>query len=216
MLNRLTMRWKLGSPVTLMIIVAGMIGGVLWITFDTSGEADTQTDAATASLRSLSALGVDNSPVATVNGVPITKTTLEIHVATADLLGLGAASRSELLQDLVDSELLRQAATAAGVSVSPDEIDAAIRAGLIEPLRNNDLPPDIRGLLEQSLKAQGVTLDSAMADPRLRAAYEGLVLRGRYLEKLGKTRTEILPDLRARASVALVDSGGTKASPGAP
>lgn len=207
MLNTKTTLYRLCQAVAGAIGIVAVAGGLLWAGSATLGRADTKTENATAALNNLSSGGVDNSPIATVNGVPLTRTTLEIHVATADLLGLGAATRDELIQDLVDSEILRQAASAAGIEVAEEEVDAAIRAGLIEPLQDKSLPPDVRDLLEAALKAQGLTVDSAVKDVRLRSAYEGLILRGRYLLAIGKSRTEVMPDLRANSTVILFEQG---------
>jgi parvulin-like peptidyl-prolyl isomerase len=187
--------------VIFLVAIGAVVFSVAWAS---RGAAASRTEAAAESLRKMGEQGVDQSPVATVNGVAIPRTTLEVHVATADLLGLGTATRRELLQDLVDSELLRQAAVEAGIQVSDDEVDAAIRAGLVDPLRGQ-LPLDLRQLLEAGLKAQGVTAESALDDARVRSAYAGLVLRGRYLQKLGKSASEVLPELRSRASIVIID-----------
>lgn len=193
-----------GKPAFVLFVVLA-VGGVLWVSLAPGGAADTRTGAATESLSAIGEHGVDDRPIATVNGVTISRTTLEVHVATAELMGLGTATRSELLQDLVDAELLRQAALEAGIDVSDDEVDAAIRAGLVGPLNSSQLPPDVRQLLEAGLRAQGVTVGSAIEDPRVRSAFAGLVLRGRYLQKLGKSRSQVLPDLRSSAAIIIHD-----------
>lgn len=172
-----------------------------------TGAAEGETDAAAQALSVLSKDGPDQSPVATVNGVPISSTTLQVHVATAGLMGAESKSKRELLDDLIDSELLAQAAVKAGVQVSDDEVDGAIRAGILDPLNAKTTPDDIRRVIVETLKAQGVTPETALENAGVRKAYAEVVLRGRYLQQTGSTRDEVLPELRKAADIRVFLDG---------
>jgi|GEM_PF-6847119 len=177
----------------------------------TRGTAGSQTDAAAHALRELAASGRGSAPVATVNGVPISEITLEIHVVTAELFGVQHKTRQELLLELIDSELLAQAAVRSGISVSEEEVDGAIRSGILDPLASDAVPDDVRAVLVETLRAQGVTPDSALRDPAVRKAYAGLVLRGRYLQSTAQSREEVLLQLREEAAIdILIDQNETK------
>ncbi len=77
---------------------------------------------------------VDGTPVATVNGVPITKSTFDtqlamalttyknqgVDVTNADKL---AEIKKQVLTDFINNELLAQGAIQAKVSVTPDEVE---------------------------------------------------------------------------------------------
>ena len=149
----------------------------------------------------------DDTVVATVNGEPINRGALEVHVATADLLGLGGKSREELLNDLIDDALLTQAAIESGVRVEDWEVDAAIRGGILDPLNSPETPPDIVELVNSVLDARGASAATALDHDRIRAAYRGLVIRGRYLQELRKSREDVLPGLRQQARVVILDQG---------
>lgn len=66
------------------------------------------------------------------------------------------------------------------------------------------MPLDLRRVLEGGLRAQGITVDSALKDSRVRTAYGGLVLRGRYLQSLGKSRSEVIVGLRADSTIVVI------------
>jgi hypothetical protein len=136
-----------------------------------------------------------------VNGRPIFRRTLDIHLAEADLLGLGSQLPEDALQDLIDSELLTQAAQRAGIVVTDEEVSAAIKAGLVEPLSDPATPDDVVDLLTANLQAQGVPVGSVLSDARVRDAYHGLIARGRYLAAVGKSRAEVLKELREASTI---------------
>ncbi|WP_322795111.1 hypothetical protein [Tepidiforma sp.] len=194
------------------MMILGLLAGIAWPGAASPGGAETATREAADRLRELRDGGTpdQDAVVATVNGEPITGGALEVHVATADLIGVGTKSRGELLNDLIDDTLLAQAAVAAGVRVEEWEVDAAIRSGILDPLNSPETPPDIVELVNAALEARGASAATALNDQRVRAAYRGLVLRGRYLQELQKSREEVLADLRRQASIVLLASPGER------
>lgn len=172
-----------------------------------SGAAEGETDAAAQALSALSKDGPDQVPVATVNGVPISSTTLQVHVATASLVGVESKSKRELLDDLIDAKLLTQAAVKAGVQVTDDEVDGAIRAGILDPLNAKTTPDDIRRVIVEALRAQGVTPETALENAGVRTAYAGMVLRGRYLRQARSSEDDMLPALRKEADIRVFLDG---------
>lgn len=109
--------------------------------------------------------------------------------------------RWDVLSDLIDDKLLSQAAKKAGIVVAPDEVDLTIKTGLVEPIKSGSFPPEVVQLMEQALRVHGITVDDALTNEAIRAAYEGLVARGRFLQSRGQSREEVLPDLRSAATI---------------
>lgn len=197
------------TKLTALIAVVTLTAGGSWLVAASQGGAETSTSATADRLRTLRSGGTltDDTVVATVNGEPINRGALEVHVATADLLGLGGKSREELLNDLIDDALLTQAAIESGVRVEDWEVDAAIRGGILDPLNSPETPPDIVELVNSVLDARGASAATALDDDRIRAAYRGLILRGRYLQELRKSREDVLPGLRQQARIVILDQG---------
>lgn len=207
MLERLLSASRAKKLATLIALVTLTAGGA-WLGAVSRGSAETSTTATAERLRALRSGGAvtDDTPVATVNGERISRGALKVHVATAELMGLGAKPREELLNGLIDDALLSQAATEAGVKVEDWEVDAAIRSGILDPLNSPETPPEIVELVKSALDARGASAATALEDDRIRAAYRGFVLRGRYLQELRKSRDEVLPDLRRQATIVILDS----------
>ncbi len=197
------------TKLTALIAFVTLTAGGTWLVAASQGGAETSTSATADRLRTLRSGGTltDDTVVATVNGEPINRGALEVHVATADLLGLGGKSREELLNDLIDDALLTQAAIESGVRVEDWEVDAAIRGGILDPLNSPETPPDIVELVNSVLDARGASAATALDHDRIRAAYRGLVIRGRYLQELRKSREDVLPGLRQQARVVILDQG---------
>lgn len=190
-----------------LVLALGLLVATIGTMMAPRGAAEGETDAAVKALSVLSVTGPELSPVAIVNGVPITMATLRIHAVTAGLFGVDSKSQQELLNGLIDSELLAQAAVKAGVEVSSDEVDGAIRSGILDPLSAKTTPKDVRDLIIETLKAQGVTPGTVLESPGVRKAYTGLVLRGRYLLQAGATSDELLPGLRESADIRIFLDG---------
>jgi hypothetical protein len=126
---------------------------------------------------------------------------LDIHLAEADLLGLGSQLPEDALQGLIDGELLTQAAQRTGIVVTDEEVSAAIKAGLVDPLSDPATPDDVVDLLTANLQAQGAPVGSVLSDARVREVYHGLIARGRYLAAVGKSRAEVLEELREASTI---------------
>ncbi len=209
MLDRLLSQRRGTTKLAMLMTVLTIVAGATWLGAASQGGAETSTSATAERLRTLRSGGTptDDTAIATVNGEPISRGALEVHIVTAELLGLGAKSREELLNDLIDDALLTQAAIEAGLRVEDWEVDAAIRSGILDPLNSPETPPDIVELVKSALDARGASAATAFEDDRIRAAYRGLVLRGRYLQELQQSREDVLPDLRQQARIVILDQG---------
>lgn len=194
------------------MMMLALLAGAAWLGAASPGGAETATREAAHRLRESRDGGNPDKEavVATVNGEAISSGALEVHVATAEVLGVGTKSREELLNDLIDDTLLAQAAVAAGVRVEEWEVDAAIRSGILDPLNSPETPPGVVELVNAALEARGASAATALNGQRVRAAYRGLVLRGRYLQELQKSREEVLADLRRQASIVILESPGER------
>jgi hypothetical protein len=151
--------------------------------------------------------------VADVNGVPVTRRALDVLAAATVMNGgtdasgrpLTQLSRRELLDGIIDSILLAQAAEAAGVVVTDDDVSLMVKNSISGPLSDGNLPKDYQRFLESSLKAMGTTVEDAPRDPELRAAYRRFLLTQRYVTQSNKSRPDLVAVARASASIRIFD-----------
>lgn len=99
---------------------------------------------------------VHNGTLVTVNGVPITKQQLDGALASLPRAVRSKANRGALLNQLIDREVLRQAA--ADITVSPEEVENATRAAW-EGAGFSD-----EESFRKALKARGVSYDAFLSD----------------------------------------------------
>lgn len=184
------------------VALAAGIGAVV-ATAQTDG-----SDVATQALQTLTARGKDDAIVATVNGVPITRRQVDVGVAIAQQPNVGDSSgrplgrdRSAILQQLIDDEILGQAAEAAGVTVTDDEVSMAIRAGITDPYNDPATTPAMRKLMDENFRAMGTTVDAASTDPAVRHAMRNFVLIQRFALKSGRSRADLLAAAKPSARV---------------
>src|SRR5438046_7577814 len=98
-------------------------------------QAEGGVDAAANALDHLAAKGADTAVVADVNGLPVSRRALNVLAAASVMNGgtdasgrpLAQLSRRELLDGIVDSILLAQAAEAAGVVVTDDDVSLMVK-----------------------------------------------------------------------------------------
>jgi hypothetical protein len=117
--------------------------------------------------------------VVRVNGTPVSKTELQQETSRAESSIYGFDPNApgnkqiaqqisgEILQKLVDEVLLRQAASRAGISASPEEVDTQVLMDMMNTGGQDQL--------EQVLKSHGYTLDQ----------YRQLVAENITISKLG-------------------------------
>jgi hypothetical protein len=193
---------KLMGVRVLTVGAASALSLIMVASLASSGSATTTLESTSNLLESMT-LNNENRVVADVNGTKIRENTLKVHVATAELMGVGGNSELEILQTLVDDALIAQAAKAHGITVASWEVTAAIHAGILGPLSDPRTDAEVRRFVGVLLHLHDVSLEGASTDPELRAAYEGMILRGRYLQQIKASRAEVIGGLRAGASIVI-------------
>lgn len=166
------------------------------------------TGQATQQLQELGDKGSDRAVVATVNSDSITRREVDVAQALTAVDGLkgpdGAAAgqtRDEILQGLIDSRLLSQAAAKSGTRVSEDEVTAWIQNAVVGPYNAPTFPEQQRKLIDAQFRAMGTSVAQALTAPIVRAAYRRIILTSRWLNATGQDRQSILARLRGQADV---------------
>lgn len=145
-------------------------------------------------------------PVAFVNGVEIQKSQLD---AARIVASRGGGSGTDVLEQLIDFELLRQAGVRMGLEPTAKEVEAAITK------TRETLPPaaEEEALAYAKRLGHALTADEYWASPRYRDAYRSSITAHRALEALSapdqgqasrRTTDSVVAELRRGASIQVV------------
>lgn len=173
----------------------------------------------------------EGAPVATVNGVEITRAEFDQNrnqvIMSAQQQGADVSDPEVLaeidgqaIEVLVNTQLLRQAATEAGIVVNEEDVDARYQE-IVESVGGEEtlmtrmtelgitpasLRNDIEGeLLVQTLVDSEVDVSSIeITEEEIVSFYEGVDLGGAELPPLEEVRSEIEQQLRATQEQALI------------
>lgn len=216
---------KMAVWYVLAFVVVAIIGVGLWFVLEKDGRVDTTVFApVTNYLKS-------KESVATVNGVKISKLDFDstLRQLTANVTQQGADVtdpailsdlRDQAVESLVNTEILRQSALAAGEAVLPEDVDAryeeiessiggaeALAARMKELLVTDamlrrDIENDllIQAYLDKSVDRSAVTV----SEDEVKALYEQAAASGSDVPPLAEVRDQVEGQIRFNKEQALV------------
>jgi hypothetical protein len=157
-------------------------------------------------LRALAQTPPDYTPVATVNGRPITLRSLQVNRAfsraSLDVIDpkhrLPTAQRT--VEYAIENELLVRAAERSGVTVSEEEITMTVKALFRGPLEEGT-PAAIKTVVLAYLDALGIAPDAVEHDPGMRELGRHFVLLNRIAADSAKSREQLIAEERARSTI---------------
>jgi hypothetical protein len=184
-------------------VIATVVGGAIAV----QGQSGEQK--ASEELKKLEDKGSDDAVVAIVDGQPITRRAVDasraLGFAGAASIGSGSSlegqSSDEILALLIDQRVVAHAAEKAGVTASDDEVTMAINAGIVEPLADTAIPAETKRALQESLRAMGVSPESATKSPEVRDAYRRFLLVHRYVLQTGRPFDSLASEARSTAQI---------------
>ena len=126
---------------------------------------------------------------------------------------LSGVTPQQALDQLIDEQLLAQAAAKAGVEVSDDDVTMALKAGIVAPLDSASTPDDVKAATRAALKAAGTDEAHVPTYAPARDAYRqflliqrletvepGLTLEQRIAKARAGADARIYPDVLAATS----------------